>query len=45
MVSKIVLAQPFAANGAVVALNVGVLLRLAWLDVCNGAIDTAVYAA
>lgn len=27
--------EPLAANGAVVSFNVGVLLRLAWLDVFN----------
>ena len=28
-----VLAQPFAADGAIVTLDIGVLLGLAWLDV------------
>ncbi|AGI69472.1 hypothetical protein OAN307_c40590 [Octadecabacter antarcticus 307] len=30
---KDVLAQPFATNGSIVALDIGVLLRFAWLDV------------
>ncbi|AGI67666.1 hypothetical protein OAN307_c20250 [Octadecabacter antarcticus 307] len=30
---KDVLAQPFAANGAIVSLDIGILLRFAWLDV------------
>jgi hypothetical protein len=31
-----VLVEPFMPHGAVVALDVGVLLRLAWLDVLDG---------
>lgn len=32
---KDVLAQPFTANGAIEALNVGVQLGFAWLDMCK----------
>ena len=32
-VGPVILGQPFVAHGPVEALNIGVLLRVAWLDV------------
>ena len=34
-VAPIILGQPFVANRSVEALNIGVLLRFAWLDVLD----------
>ena len=34
--SKQVLSEPLVPDGAIVALDVSILLRLAWLDVLDG---------